>query len=66
MTIYLDKEERYSRVPRLQIPVRQLMGPKGIGDMQAAKRDKMRHLRRYTEIKMRHLPAVYRFKLYCG
>jgi len=26
------------------------MGPKGIGDMQAAKRDKMRHLRRYTDL----------------
>jgi len=39
MTIYLDKEERYSRVPRLQIPVTHLMGPKGNGDMQAAKRD---------------------------
>jgi len=29
------------------------MGPKGIGDMQAAKRDKMRHLRRYTNLSVK-------------
>jgi len=33
------REERYSRVPRCQIPVTQLKGSKGEGDMQAAKRD---------------------------
>jgi len=48
---YLDsKKNAIVEYLDYQIPVRQLMGPKGIGDMQAAKRDKMRHLRRYTHL----------------
>jgi len=35
----INKEERYSRVPRLSDTRYSAKGPKGNGDMQAAKRD---------------------------
>jgi len=48
----LNKEERYSRVPRLSDTRYSVKGTKG----------KWRYASLQSEIKMRHLPAVDRFK----
>jgi len=62
----IHKEERFSRVPRLLDICYSAKGTQGYGDMQAAKRKgpKGKRVSR-SETEMRHLPAVYRFKL-CG